>query len=594
MIGFLHPWALLGLAAAAIPILLHLLARREPPTVVFPAVRYLIATTQEHRRRLKLQNLLLLVLRTLLIVVLVLAAAGPTVPLSGVPGHAPSALVLILDNSPSSGAVDGGSARLGRLVSAGRQVLDRATPEDAVWLLTADGVPLRGDPDQLTAQLGGLGVSPRRLELGLALTLAGELLEAEPRPGEIVLLSDLQASAVGAASVAAPLVIGRPSGAPPPNAGIARLETGAQPWSSDGGRLVVALTGDSGTAVPVTARIGDRPARQALAHAGGAASLTLPAVPAGWWTVEAELAADELRLDDRRVGAVRVAPVARVRWDSTSRFVTTAAGVLEANRRIARGDEVTVGGLARGASVVVPPADPAAVGALNRALAARGVAWSFGPLALEPGTTDSGAVTGRVRVLRRYRLISSASGHTGVLATVAGEPWLVRSGQVLLLGSRLDPAWTELPVSAGFMPFMDLLLNRLARGEVTITSGAPGDPVSVPDQVSRVRQGERDWPVEGGGLFRPADVGAYYLLAAEDTVGAIAANIDPRESLLAAAPDDQVRRLWQGARLVEPEAVGGLVFSAGALGDLRGPLLWLALALGLTELALATLWRRQG
>ena len=36
MIGFLHPWALAGLAAAAIPVLLHLLARREPPTVVFP------------------------------------------------------------------------------------------------------------------------------------------------------------------------------------------------------------------------------------------------------------------------------------------------------------------------------------------------------------------------------------------------------------------------------------------------------------------------------------------------------------------------------------------------------------------------------
>ena len=593
MIGFLHPWALLGLGAAAIPILLHLLARREPPTVVFPAVRYLITTTQEHRRRLKLQNLLLLLARTLLIVTLVLAAAGPTVPLSGVPGHAPSALVLVVDNSPSSGAVEGGSARLGRLVAAARQVLDRATPEDALWLLTADGVPLRGDPRQLAGQLGTLRVSPRRLDLGAALTLAGQMLGAESRPGEIVLLTDLQASAVAAASVRAPLVVGRFTGPPPPNAGIARLETGAQPWSSDGGRLLVTLTGDSGTAVPVTARIGDRPGRQALAHTGGAASLSLPAVPAGWWTVEAELAADELRLDDRRVGAVRVAPVARVRWDSSSRYVTTAAGVLEANRRIAPGDEVTVGSLARGASVVLPPADPAAVGALNRALAARGVSWSYGALALEPTATDSGAVTGHIRVLRRYRLVSSASGRTGVLATVAGEPWLVRSGPVLLLGSRLDPEWTELPVSAGFMPFMDLLLNRLARGEVTLAEGAPGEPVALPDRVSRVSQGERDWPVEGGGLFRPADVGAYYLLAERDTVGAIAANIDPRESLLAPAADDLVRRLWPGARLVEPEEAGGLAFSTGSLGDLRGPLLWLALALGLAELALATLWRRQ-
>jgi hypothetical protein len=285
--------------------------------------------------------------------------------------------------------------------------------------------------------------------------------------------------------------------------------------------------------------------------------------------------------------------VARVGWDSASRFVATAAGVLEANRRLVRGDEVTVGMLGRGISVVVPPADPAGVGALNRALAARGVGWSYGALSLEPTVTDSGRVVGRVRVTRRYQLQAGGSGRTGVLATAGGTPWLVRSGPVLLLGSRIDPEWTELPVSAGFMPFMDLLVNRLARGEVTLAEGAPGDPVPLPDQVSRVRRGEREWPVEGGGYFRPAEVGAYYLVATDDTVGAIAANIDPRESLLAPAPDEQVRRLWAGARIVEPSEVRALAFSAGAMGDLRGPLLWAALALGITELALATLWRRQ-
>src|SRR6476660_7787893 len=117
MIGFLHPWLLAGLVAAGIPLLLHLLARREPPTVVFPAVRYLVTTTREHQRRLKLQNWLLLLLRTLLIATVVLAAAAPTMPLSGVPGHAPSALVLIVDNSPSSGAVVGGAPQLRQLVA---------------------------------------------------------------------------------------------------------------------------------------------------------------------------------------------------------------------------------------------------------------------------------------------------------------------------------------------------------------------------------------------------------------------------------------------------------------------------------------------
>src|SRR5215207_3804281 len=192
MIGFLHPWALAGLVATAIPILLHLLARREPPTVMFPAVRYLITTTREHQRRLKLQHLLLLLLRTLLLIALVCAAAGPTLPRSGVAGHAPSALVLVLDNSPSSGVVVAGTARLSQLQAAARQVLGRATADDALWLLTADGLPRQGDRQTLLDQVGSLAVSSRRLDLGSALGLAGEILAAEPRPGEIALLSDLQ------------------------------------------------------------------------------------------------------------------------------------------------------------------------------------------------------------------------------------------------------------------------------------------------------------------------------------------------------------------------------------------------------------------
>jgi hypothetical protein len=180
-----------------------------------------------------------------------------------------------------------------------------------------------------------------------------------------------------------------------------------------------------------------------------------------------------------------------------------------------------------------------------------------------------------------------------VLATAGGAPWLVRSGNVLILGSRLDPDWTELPTSAGFMPFMDALVNRLARGEVALADGAPGDPLPLPDLITAVRLGEREWRVEGGGVFRPVETGAYYLVVGDDTVGAITANVDPRESLLARAPDRQVRRLWPDARIVSLEDAGSGAFSSAARGDLRGPLLWLALALGLGEVALASVWRRQ-
>jgi hypothetical protein len=593
MIGFLHPWVLVGLAAAGIPILLHLLARREPPTVLFPAVRYLVTTTREHQRRLKLQNWLLLLLRTLLIVLVVLAAAAPSMPLSGVPGHSPSALVLIVDNSPSSGAVMEGAPLLRQLVAAGRRVLARATPEDALWLLAADGIPRRGDRTALDELVTGLTISARRLDLGSAVTLAGEVLAPENRPGEIVLLTDLQATALSPAHPSAPLIVGRPDVPPPRNSGIGSLDAGTQPWSTDGGRVAVTLVGDSGNAVPVTARLGNRPARQLLGRVGSSLSIAVPGAPSGWWTLSAELDPDELRLDDRRVAAIRVAPVARVNWDSTTRYAAAACEVLAGNRRIQPGREVTLGRLGSGVSVVQPPADPAELGALNRALAARGVGWSYGDLSSESRLSDSGAVVGRQRVIRRYVLQSTGSGRTGVLATVNGTPWIVRGGNVILLGSRLEPDWTDLPVSAGFMPFMDVLLNRLARGEAALESGAPGDPVQLPDLVTEVRTGDRDWRVEGGGLFQPPQPGVYFLQSGRDTVGAISVNPDPRESRLARADDSRARELWNGARVVSLRQVGDAAFSSASRGDLRGPLLWMALLVGLMEAGLASGWGRK-
>ena len=83
MIGFLQPWALLGLPLVGLPLLLHLMQRRDPPTVEFPAVRYLVQISEEHQRRLRLRHWLLLLVRTLLVLALVLAAAGPATAVLG-------------------------------------------------------------------------------------------------------------------------------------------------------------------------------------------------------------------------------------------------------------------------------------------------------------------------------------------------------------------------------------------------------------------------------------------------------------------------------------------------------------------------------
>jgi hypothetical protein len=285
-----------------------------------------------------------------------------------VPGHAPSALVVVLDNSASSAAVTDGTPRLSQLKNAARGALARSTAEDALWLITADGVPRRGEASALSAIVDSLRSSPARLDLGLAVALAGEVLASEPRPGEVLVLSDLQASGLTAATIRPPVIAARVPGDPPANAGIASLATGPQPWSSDGGRVVIALAGDSGLSVPVSARLGTRPPRQVLGTPGSAATVTLPGAPAGWWNAAAELDADEFRLDDRRETIVRIAPVARADCVAAGRHVAAACDVLASNGRIGRGDEVTVGRAGPGASVILPPADIAELGALNRTL----------------------------------------------------------------------------------------------------------------------------------------------------------------------------------------------------------------------------------
>ncbi|MEO8294697.1 MAG: hypothetical protein ABI613_04200, partial [Gemmatimonadota bacterium] len=232
------------------------------------------------------------------------------------------------------------------------------------------------------------------------------------------------------------------------------------------------------------------------------------------------------------------------------------------------------------------------LGALNRALDQRGVGWRFGDLVAGSATADSGSLVGRERIDRRYILVPSGSGRTGVMATVNQSPWIVRGNGVVLLGSRVDPAWTGLPLSAEFMPFMDALINRIARGELSVVAAFPGVPLPLPDLVTEVRFKDQRWPVEGGAPFLPREVGIHFLMAGADTVGALAVNFDPRESLLKRADDGAVRDLWRGALMSAPSDGPSRAFSLGVRSDLRGVLLWCALVLGAAEVLLASIWRK--
>jgi hypothetical protein len=567
--SFIHPLALLGLAAAAIPALLHLLQRRTPPELDFPPLRYLSEAERESARRLKLRHLLLLLLRTALIVVIVLAAARPLVRVKGGGAHEPTALVIILDNSPSSGAVVNGRPILDRLRVAAQGSIARTTSADRVWLVLADGVVRGGSRETLLASVESTTASWQRLDLVSAVERAARLVHAEPMTGrEVHVLSDLQHTALESGRADVPRgvrVLALEPGRAVANRGIADVRV------SEGAAIVEVTGSGAAKPVPVTVRVGGGIAARGLADPGSAITVPLPtqSITPGWWRGEATLEPDELRADDRRPFIWRVAPPARVTASpGAGPFVMAALSVLKDGRRIAEGRDVTIGDASVAArSVIQPPTDPALIGQANRMLAARGVAWRWRAESGATGTPgpivapDLGMIQG-VQVTRRYRL--EVSGGRGaedtVLATVNDEPWLARSGTVVLLGSRLDTAWTALPAAPGFVPFIDALVNRVVAGatDVATAEGAP-----------RVE-------------FR---------LRGADTVGATVFGPDPRESDLTPAKSGAAVAALGGegrAEVLADDRFATERFAGTRRADASAVMLVLALILAAVELGVAT------
>ncbi len=84
MWSFLQPTFLWAGLAAAIPLILHVLARRRAVRIRFPTIRFLRLAQHRSSRRLRMENVLLWLLRTLLMALLALAFALPVVRSTGV------------------------------------------------------------------------------------------------------------------------------------------------------------------------------------------------------------------------------------------------------------------------------------------------------------------------------------------------------------------------------------------------------------------------------------------------------------------------------------------------------------------------------
>jgi len=203
---FLNPLVLLGLAAAAIPIILHLIHLRKLRIIEFSTLSFLKELQKTKIRRLKLRQLLLLILRMLLVILIVLAFARPTLK-----GHfaaesrAQTTAVLILDDSYSMTASDEEGEYIGQAKDAALNIVSLLKEGDDVYVVPLSTVGRDGTPDPtpirdmavVRSVVGDLHVTSIHRHLEDGLLLAGRVLSRSRNFNkEVFLISDFQEGSV--------------------------------------------------------------------------------------------------------------------------------------------------------------------------------------------------------------------------------------------------------------------------------------------------------------------------------------------------------------------------------------------------------------
>ncbi|MBE3069865.1 MAG: BatA domain-containing protein [Planctomycetes bacterium] len=197
---FLNPWFLAGLAAVAVPVLIHLLTRDRVRQVSFSTLRFFAKVSRKVLRRKRFREMVLLAMRVAVFALLALAFARPLLhgrAADAVGPGAPAevARVVLVDVSASM-------ARPGMpeaLRAAARGALDDLAPgAGAAALITfADvprvEVPLTARLADVASRLDALAPGDGGTDIAEALRKADALLRAAAaRRKEIVLVSDLQ------------------------------------------------------------------------------------------------------------------------------------------------------------------------------------------------------------------------------------------------------------------------------------------------------------------------------------------------------------------------------------------------------------------
>lgn len=193
---FLNPLLLLGLAAAALPLLIHLFNLRQPRRIDFSSLQFVRVLEESTMRRMKVRNWLLLALRMLALAFLVLAFARPTIPAggdAGAAGEEAQVLVVVVDNSFSMQARDAEGRFLDQAKELARALVQEAgAGREVVLAATAqEGLQRFRRTEEALEAIGELELASGAASLVETVRRAVGAVEER---AEVVLFADLQES----------------------------------------------------------------------------------------------------------------------------------------------------------------------------------------------------------------------------------------------------------------------------------------------------------------------------------------------------------------------------------------------------------------
>lgn len=336
---FLAPSLLVGIAAAAIPIVIHLMLRPRPRRLRFPPVTFLASALASGKRAQRVRDTWLLTARATLLGLFALLLAEPTCTRRATSDTAsgPIAAAIVLDDSWSTRyRLDESGTILDRCVAMGERLLlsSRGWPQpSALGFYSADPSSTPIDPaTDVTATRDALAAAaaanPHAAPLGRALREAARGMAATRQSNRrIAILTDLAAHAWrdvqpgvfrGIENLTVRIVC--PHGEPRSNLAIRSVSGPAtlQPMNTPGGATATVLAEGLAARASLRARRGNELVQKqnAIDMAAGESreiGIQLPGLRRGtyWLAVDIE-PADRLIFDQTRYLAWQTGPRARV------------------------------------------------------------------------------------------------------------------------------------------------------------------------------------------------------------------------------------------------------------------------------------------